>query len=177
VLTRRPLAHRAARGITCVFHASTSCPLRRPLLRLFLSLVDVFAAERLAALLLYFSRRCLAHRTAHCIACFSLFSTFCLRDHLLHHLFLSLVDGFAITPRAAVHRSFYSLRTRCSARDEIHGAPLRARHPAGCLARNRTLGARQGDGMPGARRDARYVTTERVGGRPVNLNVHWRPRI
>jgi hypothetical protein len=51
----QPLTHRAACYIAGCFHSSTSCPPRRSLYRLMLSLVDVFPVTQLAASLISLS--------------------------------------------------------------------------------------------------------------------------
>jgi hypothetical protein len=81
----------AARSIAGSFHASTSCPPRHLLHRLFLSLRHVLPAVPLAASLVAFTGRHPIGRAARSIAGTFHASTSCPPRHWLYRLFLSLV--------------------------------------------------------------------------------------
>jgi hypothetical protein len=114
---------------------ATSCPPRRALHRSFLSLADILPAVSLAASLVSladvlpaapldaplvsFCCRRLARRSARCIACFFLSSTFCPPRCSVHRSFLSLVDVLPAAPLAA-SLVFFQFSTFCPPRCLLH---------------------------------------------------------
>jgi hypothetical protein len=80
---------------------------------LFLSLVNVLPTAQLAESLDSFTRRRLACRAPHCIACSFYSSSSCPMHRSLHRMFLSLADALPAMPLTASLVSFARRRLAC----------------------------------------------------------------